>query len=104
MNQEAIPSVTPSKTDDSATSGEPAAERFFRELDEKIRRCPREAVLIAFLAGALLQVFAIRNLVLTAARVVLWLATPVLFFLTAWRLFQLGDSDGSLSRAFGFKR
>jgi hypothetical protein len=51
----------------------------------------------------LLQVFAVRHLVLTAARVVLWLATPVLFVLTAWRLFQLG-SDGNLSRFFGSKR
>jgi hypothetical protein len=78
-------------------------DAFFGRLDEKVRQSPREAVLIAFLAGALLQVFAVRHLVLTLARIILWLATPVLFVFTAWRVFQLG-SDGSLSRFFGSKR
>jgi hypothetical protein len=79
-------------------------DRFFGRLDEKVRHSPREAVLIAFLAGALLQVFAVRHLVLTAARIILWLATPVLFAFTAWRLFQVGNADGNLGRFFGFKR
>ena len=98
MNQE---------TTTSAGASEFSAEnvdRFFGRLDEKVRRSPREAVLIAFLAGALLQVFAVRHLVLTAARVILWLATPILFVLTAWRLFQIGNTDGSVGRFFGFKR
>jgi hypothetical protein len=79
-------------------------DRFFGRLDEKVRQSPREAVLIAFLAGALLQVFAVRHLVLTVARVILWLATPVLFVFTALRLFQIGNTDGGLGRFFGFKR
>jgi hypothetical protein len=79
-------------------------DRFFEQLDEKVRKSPREAVLVAFLAGALLQVFAVRHLLLTLARLTLWLATPALFFLTAWRLFQAGDADGSLSRMFGVKK
>ena len=97
MNQETTSSVGTSEF--SAEN----VDRFFGRLDEKVRQSPREAVLVAFLAGALLQVFAVRHLVLTAARCVLWLATPVLFVLTAWRLFQLG-SDGNLSRFFGSKR
>jgi hypothetical protein len=98
MNQETTSSVGSSEF--SAEN----VDRLFGRLDEKVRQSPREAVLIAFLAGALLQVFAIRHLVLTAARVILWLATPVLFVFTAWRVFQLGNSDGSLGRFFGFKR
>jgi hypothetical protein len=98
MNQETTSSVGASEF-----SGE-NVDRLFGRLDEKVRQSPREAVLIAFLAGALLQVFAIRHLVLTAARIILWLATPVLFVFTAWRLFQLGNTDGSLGRFFGFKR
>ena len=97
MNQETTSSVGTSEF--SAEN----VDRFFGRLDEKVRQSPREAVLVAFLAGALLQVFAVRHLVLTAARVLLWLATPVLFVFTAWRLFQLG-SDGNLSRFFGSKR
>ena len=46
-------------------------DAFFGRLDEKVRQSPREAVLIAFLAGALLQVFAVRHLVLTLARIIL---------------------------------
>jgi hypothetical protein len=98
MNQETTSSVGASEF--SAES----VDRLFGRLDEKVRQSPRDAVLIAFLAGALLQVFAIRHLVLTAARIILWLATPVLFVFTAWRLFQLGNSDGGLGRFFGFKR
>ena len=97
MNQETTSSVGTSEF--SAEN----VDRFFGRLDEKVRQSPREAVLVAFLAGALLQVFAVRHLVLTAARVILWLATPVLFVFTAWRLFQLG-SDGNLGRFFGSKR
>jgi len=97
MNQETTSSVGASEL--SAEN----VDRFFGRLDEKVRKSPREAVLIAFLAGALLQVFAIRHLVLTAARIILWLATPVLFVFTAWRLFQLCNSDGNLSRFFGSK-
>jgi hypothetical protein len=97
MNQETTSSVGTSEF--SAEN----VDAFFGRLDEKVRQSPREAVLIAFLAGALLQVFAVRHLVLTLARIVLWLATPVLFVFTAWRLFQSG-SDGSLSRFFGPKR
>jgi len=79
-------------------------DRFLDRLDEKVRRSPREAILIAFLAGALLQVFAVRHVLLTVARLALSLATPILFFFTAWRLFQIGDADGSLSRFFGLRK
>jgi hypothetical protein len=98
MNHEATSSTT---TPGSSTGN---VDRFFEQLDEKVRKSPREAVLVAFLAGALLQVFAVRHLLLTIARLTLWLATPVLFFLTAWRLFQAGDADGSLSRMFKLKK
>src|SRR5260370_33676652 len=65
-----------------------AVSRWIDQLEERVRRSPREAILVAFLVGGLLQVFAVRSLLINLMRLVLWLATPVLFALDAWRLYQ----------------
>jgi predicted alpha/beta hydrolase family esterase len=72
------------------------ASRFMTRLEERIRQSPREAVLVAFLIGGLLQVFAIRSLLLNLIRLVLWLATPFLFAFAAWRLYQAFEGNENL--------
>jgi predicted alpha/beta hydrolase family esterase len=73
-----------------------AVSRWIAQLEERVRRSPREAVLIAFLAGGLLQVFAVRSLLINVVRLVLWLATPILFGVAAWRLYQSFEGNSSL--------
>jgi hypothetical protein len=68
--------------------GEDAISRFLTKLEERVRKSPRESVLIAFLIGGLLQVYAIRSLLLNLVRLLLSLATPILFGFAAWRLYQ----------------
>jgi predicted alpha/beta hydrolase family esterase len=77
-------------------SGEDAVSRWIARLEERVRRSPREAVLIAFLVGGLLQVFAVRSLLINLVRLVLWLATPVLFGVAAWRLYQSFEGNKNL--------
>jgi predicted alpha/beta hydrolase family esterase len=69
-------------------SGGDSVSRWIAQLEERVRRSPREAVLIAFLVGGLLQVFAVRGLLVNLVRLALWLATPILFGVAAWRLYQ----------------
>jgi hypothetical protein len=75
-----------------------AVSRWIAQLEERVRRSPREAILVAFLAGGLLQVFAVRSLLINLVRLVLWLATPVLFGFAAWRLYQSFEGNETLRR------
>ncbi|MGA8479666.1 MAG: hypothetical protein WB696_17050 [Chthoniobacterales bacterium] len=80
-------------------SGGDAVSRWIAQLEERVRRSPREAILVAFLVGGLLQVFAVRSLLINLVRLVLWLATPVLFGLAAWRLYQSFEGNENLRRS-----
>jgi hypothetical protein len=73
-----------------------AVSRWIAQLEERVRRSPREAMLIAFLVGGLLQVFAVRSLLINLVRLVLWLATPILFGFAAWRLYQSFEGNKTL--------
>jgi hypothetical protein len=77
-------------------SPEDAVSRWMAQLEERVRRSPSEAVLIAFLVGGLLQVFAVRSLLINLVRLMLWLATPILFGFAAWRLYQSFEDNGRL--------
>ncbi|HET9376281.1 MAG TPA: hypothetical protein VFO40_15010 [Chthoniobacterales bacterium] len=77
-------------------SAEDAVSRWIAQLEDRVRRSPREAVLIAFLVGGLLQVFAVRSLLINLVRLVLWLATPILFGFAAWRLYQSFEGNKNL--------
>ena len=76
-----------------------AVSRWIAQLEERIRRSPREAILVAFLAGGLLQVFAVRSLLINLVRLALWLATPILFGFAAWRLYQSFEGNDNLRRS-----
>jgi predicted alpha/beta hydrolase family esterase len=80
-------------------SAEDAVSRWITQLEEQIRRSPREAVLVAFLVGGLLQVFAVRSLLINLVRLALSLATPVLFGFAAWRLYQSFEGNDNLRRS-----
>jgi hypothetical protein len=86
MSTESHPKTTVLPT--AARSEEDFASRFMAQLEDRIRRSPLESVLVAFLIGGLLQVLAIRTLLLSLIRLVLWLATPFLFAFAAWRIYQ----------------
>ena len=79
-------------------SGEDAVRRWIAQLEAQVRRSPREAVLVAFLVGGLLQVFAVRSLLINLVRLALWLATPILFGFAAWRLYQSFEGNDNLRR------
>lgn len=83
----------------SGLPGEDVASRWMAQLEERVRRSPREAILVAFLIGGLLQVFAIRSLLLNLVRLILWLATPILFGFAAWRLYQSFEGSENLRRS-----
>jgi predicted alpha/beta hydrolase family esterase len=80
-------------------SEEDAVSRWIAQLEEQVRRSPREAVLVAFLVGGLLQVFAVRSLLTNLVRLALWLATPILFGFAAWRLYQSFEGSENLRRS-----
>ena len=80
-------------------SGEDAVRRWIAQLEAQVRRSPREAVLVAFLVGGLLQVFAVRSLLINLVRLALWLATPILFGFAAWRLYQSFEGNDNLRRS-----
>jgi purine-cytosine permease-like protein len=58
---------------------------WIAQLEDQTLKFPREAILIAFLVGALLQIFAGHALLI---RWVLRLASPIVVTLAAWRLYQ----------------
>jgi hypothetical protein len=76
-----------------------AVSRWIAQLEERVRRSPSEAILVAFLVGGLLQVYAVRSLLINLVRLVLWLATPILFGFAAWRLYQSFEGNGNLRRS-----
>jgi predicted alpha/beta hydrolase family esterase len=80
-------------------SEEDAVSRWITQLEEQVRRSPREAVLVAFLVGGLLQVLAVRGLLINLVRLALWLATPILFGFAAWRLYQSFEGNENLRRS-----
>jgi hypothetical protein len=80
-------------------SEEDAVSRWIAQLEEQVRRSPREAVLVAFLVGGLLQVFAVRSLLINLVRLALWLATPILFGFAAWRLYQSFEGNDNLRQS-----
>jgi hypothetical protein len=93
-----ITQATPlSSTNDA--SGADTVGRWIAQLEEQVRKSPSESILIAFLIGGLLQVFAVRSLLLNLVRLVLWLATPILFGFAAWRLYQSLEGSGNLRRS-----
>lgn len=60
-------------------------DEWIAQLEDQTRKFPREAILISFLAGALLQIFAGHALL---SRLVLKLASPIVVTFAAWRLYQ----------------
>ena len=80
-------------------SEEDAVSRWITQLEEQVRRSPREAVLVAFLVGGLLQVLAVRGLLINLVRLALWLATPILFGFAAWRLYQSFEGNENLRQS-----
>jgi hypothetical protein len=97
MSAESHHSTRVTNLSDSPDASEgDALSHWIAQLEERVRRSPREAVLVAFLVGGLLQVFAIRSLLINLVRLVLWLATPILFGFAAWRLYQSFEGKQSL--------
>ncbi|MFY9987855.1 MAG: hypothetical protein WAM44_11830 [Chthoniobacterales bacterium] len=60
-------------------------DEWIAQLEDQTRKFPREAILISFLAGALLQIFAGHALL---SRLVLKLASPIAVTFAAWRLLR----------------
>ena len=58
---------------------------WIAQLEDQTRKFPREAILISFLLGALLQISGGHALLI---RLVLRLATPIVVTFAAWRLYQ----------------
>ena len=58
---------------------------WIAQLEDQTRKFPREAILISFLLGALLQISAGHALLI---RLVLRLAAPIVVTFAAWRLYQ----------------
>ena len=65
---------------------------WIAQLEDQTRKFPREAILISFLLGALLQIFAGHALLI---RLVLRLASPIVVTFAAWRLYQSVTSRSS---------
>ena len=76
-------------TDPTATaSKEDVVSRWIGRMEDRVRNFPAESILISFLVGGLLQIGIIRVLLLTLFRLVLVLASPLLFGFAVWRLYQ----------------
>ena len=58
---------------------------WLAQLEDQIRKFPREAILISFLAGALLQIFADHALL---TRLLLKAASPIVVSFAAWGLYR----------------
>jgi predicted alpha/beta hydrolase family esterase len=65
---------------------------WIAQLEDQTRKFPREAILISFLLGALLQIFAGHALLI---RLALRLASPIVVTFAAWRLYQSVTSRSS---------
>ncbi|HYZ71510.1 MAG TPA: hypothetical protein VE641_00420 [Chthoniobacterales bacterium] len=62
-----------------------AMDDWLAQLEDQARKFPREAVLISFLTGAVLQVFADHALL---ARLLLKAASPIVVSFAAWGLYR----------------
>jgi hypothetical protein len=62
---------------------------WLAQLEDQTRKFPREAILLSFLGGALLQIFARHALV---TRLLLKLASPIVVSFAAWGLYQVGSN------------
>ena len=58
---------------------------WLAQLEDQTGKSPRETILISFLAGALLQVFASHALLI---RLVSKLGSPIVITFAAWRLYR----------------
>ena len=58
---------------------------WLAQLEDQIRKFPRETILISFLAGALLQIFADHTLL---TRLLLKVANPIVVSFAAWGLYR----------------
>ena len=65
---------------------------WIAQLEDQTRKFPREAILISFFLGALLQIFAGHALLI---RLALRLASPIVVTFAAWRLYQSVTSRSS---------
>lgn len=59
---------------------------WIAQLEDQTRKFPREAILISFFAGTLLQIFAGHALF---SRLLLKLASPIVVTFAAWQLHRL---------------
>ena len=77
-------------TDPAATASKPqdVVSRWIGRMEDRVRNFPEESILISFLVGGLLQIGIIRALLLNLFRLVLVLASPLLFGFAVWRLYQ----------------
>ena len=77
-------------TDPTATASKPddVVSRWIGRMEDRVRKLPEESILISFLVGGSLQMGVIRALLLTFFRLVLVLASPLLFGFAVWRLYQ----------------
>lgn len=67
---------------------------WLAQLEDQTRKSPRKTILISFLAGAMLQVFAGHALLI---RLISKLASPIVITFAAWRLYQAIHSRQSSS-------
>ena len=77
-------------TDPTATASKPpdVVSRWIGRMEDRVGNFPEESILISFLVGGLLQIGIIRALLLNLFRLVLVLASPLLFGFAVWRLYQ----------------
>ena len=77
-------------TDPPATASKPddVVSRWIGRMEDRVRKFPEESILISVLVGGSLQMGVIRALLLTFFRLVLVLASPLLFGFAVWRLYQ----------------
>jgi hypothetical protein len=99
MSAKSLPVVGTDLPAGSPTSEINIIGRWMERLEDQGRRFPQESILISFLLGGLLQVVAIRALLLSFLRLVLWLATPILFGFAAWRLYRSVAETGKLRQS-----
>lgn len=86
----AEPQVTVNTDSSAANAPEPEdiVQRWLARLEDRVRNFPEESILISFLVGGLLQIGVIRALLLNCFRLLLLLASPILFGFAVWRLYQ----------------
>jgi hypothetical protein len=99
MSAESHPVVRNDLPAGSPTSERNIMGRWIELLEDQTRRFPQESILVSFLLGGLLQILAVRALLLSLLRLVLWLAGPILLGFAAWRLYQSVAEPGKLRQS-----